>query len=273
MERVPPAAILHEPLDRRLDQSRAAVITVQVDVPRQLLHGTKPAAILLGQHNLHVLPFVQHHLRVVVAQDDRERLSVIAVRRISHQPGTSIGTPPQKFHVHASPGPASPGPASRVPLRRVPLRRVPLHCPATGARRLARRAVLRVTQCEFREGAKVAVEVADVEPPLARAQRHPQPPVSATQQQPDRVCKLDLAPFARRSLFQALEDRRGEHVAGRDRQVARGLRRPPASPPHPPVRRSAPPPPAAGRSRNAPPRPAAPARTPPPGPRRWSQTG
>ncbi len=85
------------------------------------------------------------------------------------------------------------------------------------------RAVHRVAQRELGEGAKVTVEVADIEAAFLVGQTHADPLGAPFEQQPDGVGQLDLAALARWRLGQRVEDRRAEHIAGRHGQVARRL--------------------------------------------------
>ena len=84
-------AVLHEPLDRRLDQADAAVVAVQADIACQVVHRVEAGAVVVGEHDLDGVPLVQHHLRPEIADADRNRLAVIAVGWIAEQAGARVG--------------------------------------------------------------------------------------------------------------------------------------------------------------------------------------
>src|SRR5206468_4327839 len=83
--------------------------------------------------------------------------------------------------------------------------------------------VLRVGEGELDEGAEVTLEIADVEPALARRQAQAPDLAPLADQQPDGVGQLNLAALARRGPREGVEDGRAEDVARRHRQVARRL--------------------------------------------------
>src|SRR5207249_14458 len=91
-------AILDKFLDGRLDQPHAAIVAVQLHVADQLVDRAKPALILIGPNQLHILPFVEHDFRAEIADDEGERLAVIAIGRVADEAGSGVGPVTQEQH-------------------------------------------------------------------------------------------------------------------------------------------------------------------------------
>jgi len=97
--------VLDEPLDRRLDQPDPAVVAVQLHVVGQLPDRAEAALVFLAPDDLHLVPLVERHLGLEVRHDDRDRLAVVAVRRVADQAGAGVRLLPDQEHGHRSAGP------------------------------------------------------------------------------------------------------------------------------------------------------------------------
>ena len=95
--------VLNKAFDGGFDQPNAAVVAVEFYILRQVVDGTEPRAVILGEHDVHGIPLIQHSLRPEVAHNQRDRLAVITVGRITEESGSGEGAFTNDEHAATSP--------------------------------------------------------------------------------------------------------------------------------------------------------------------------
>ena len=77
-------------LHRRQDQPHAAVISVEFLIREKVIHALKDHQVIFTGHDFKPIRFAQRHGRAVVADDERDRLAEISVRRIPDKSGPGV---------------------------------------------------------------------------------------------------------------------------------------------------------------------------------------